>query len=100
MTLPIINQHKIHEDLMHFINQDVLSSSNIDANEYWQEVVAIVSDLTPQNQALLDRRHALQTSINQYFKANAGELDISAYKEFLSATGYITEEEGDFIITP
>ncbi len=32
MTLPIINQHKIHEDLMHFINQDVLSSLNIDAN--------------------------------------------------------------------
>ncbi len=100
MTLPMINQHKIHEDLMHFINQDVLSSLNIDANEYWQEVVAIISQLTPQNQALLDRRQALQTSINQYFKENAGAVNTSAYKEFLSTTGYIAEEEGDFIITP
>jgi len=100
MTMPTVNQHKVHEDLMTFINEDVLSQTDLDVNEFWQGVVALISDLTPKNIELLEKRETIQRQLDHYYQENQGNLVAEDYKNFLSEIGYLCEDDGDFIITP
>ena len=100
MTMPTVNQHKVHEDLMTFINEDVLSQTDLDVNEFWQGVVALISDLTPKNIEMLEKRETIQQQLDEYYRNNQGDLNAADYKQFLTDIGYLCEDEGDFIITP
>ena len=98
--MPTVNQHKIHEEFMNFINSQVLSQTDLDVNEFWQGVISLIKELTPSNDALLAKRERIQKQLDDYYQANQDNFDATDYKSFLKDIGYITEECGNFIITP
>ncbi len=100
MTMPTINQYKIHEDFMTFINQKVLNQTDFDVNEFWLGVVELLKDLTPKNEALLVKRDRIQQQLDAYHQTNGSNFTLTEYKRFLSDIGYLCEDAGDFIITP
>ncbi len=85
--------------LVHFVEQEALEGLNISAEQFWHSLAQIVKDLTPQNLALLAEREALQTQIDAWNVANAGQFDQARYKAFLQQIGYLVPEGPAFAIT-
>ncbi|BDU37358.1 malate synthase G [Vibrio nigripulchritudo] len=97
MNLPQTKECQFHQGFYEFINQEVLPYTELDANEFWNNVTKLVSDLAPVNQALLAKRHELQTKIDEYHRDNRS-FSQNQYQEFLKDIGYLEEEGPDFQI--
>ncbi len=81
------------------VENEIAPGSGIKTADFWRELEQIVNDLTPENRALLAKRDALQTSIDQWHRQHAGQpLDAAAYKAFLIEIGYLLPEVDDFTI--
>jgi malate synthase len=66
----------------------------------WAAFEKIVADLAPQVHALLAKRDALQSIIDQWHRSRAGQPhDAGAYKSFLTEIGYLLPEGPDFSAT-
>lgn len=86
--------------LYDFINHEALPGTDIDPDSFWAGVDKVVTDLTPQNQALLNIRDELQAQIDKWHRHRVlDELDPDAYREFLTEIGYLQPEPDDFTIT-
>ena len=86
--------------LYDFVNNEALPGTGIDADSFWAGVDKVVTDLTPQNQDLLNRRDQLQAQIDKWHRQRVIEpLDIDAYRQFLTEIGYLQPEPEDFTIT-
>ena len=86
--------------LYDFVNNEALPGTDIDPDSFWAGVDKVVTDLTPQNQALLDTRDRLQAQIDKWHRHRVIEpLDVDAYRQFLTEIGYLQPEPGDFTIT-
>ena len=90
---------QIGKTLFDFVNDDVLPGIGISAEDFWAKTAGIVSELTPKNRALLEKRVELQAKIDAWHKENEGKpSDLAAYKSFLSDIGYLIEEGDDFSV--
>jgi len=98
--MPVVNQYKIHEQLMDFINTEVLTQTNLDVNKFWRGAIAILKELTPKNDELLAKRTELQKQMDEFYQAKGSNYTPEEYQAFLREIGYLVEDEGDFIITP
>jgi malate synthase len=86
--------------LYDFVNNEALPGTDIDPDSFWAGVDKVVTDLTPKNQDLLNRRDDLQAQIDKWHRHRVIEpLDIDAYRQFLTEIGYLQPEPGDFTIT-
>lgn len=86
--------------LYDFVNNEALPGTDIDPDSFWAGVDKVVTDLTPKNQDLLNRRDELQAQIDKWHRHRVIEpLDIDAYREFLTEIGYLQPEPDDFTIT-
>ncbi|WP_407687831.1 malate synthase G [Mycobacterium sp. HUMS_1102779] len=86
--------------LYDFVNNEALPGTDIDPDSFWAGVDKVVTDLSPQNQDLLDRRDELQAQIDKWHRQRVIQpLDPEAYREFLTEIGYLQPEPGDFTIT-
>jgi malate synthase len=86
--------------LYDFVNNEALPGTDIDPDSFWAGVDKVVTDLTPQNQALLNTRDELQAQIDKWHRQRVIEpIDVDAYREFLTAIGYLRPEPDDFTIT-
>jgi len=86
--------------LYDFVNNEALPGTDIDPDTFWAGVDKVVTDLTPQNQALLNTRDELQAQIDKWHRHRVLEpLDIDAYRQFLAEIGYLLPEPDDFTIT-
>jgi len=82
-----------------FINDEALPGSDIAQDEFWSGVASIVSDLTPRNRALLERRDELQSQIDRWHLDRKGQsIDTDEYKTFLTEIGYLVDEGPAFEI--
>lgn len=81
---------QVAEEIVSFAEES-LSRHSIDPEKFWAGVGDIVSDLTPKNVALLQKRADLQSKINDYHRANPGTPDSDQYISFLREIGYIEE---------
>lgn len=64
--------------------------SGVDAGHFWQSLQSIVAEFGPRNKALLQKRDALQTQIDDWHVAHADKQhDPQAYKAFLQSIGYL-----------
>ena len=82
-----------------FINDEALPGSDIASDEFWSGVASIVSDLTPRNRALLERRDELQSQIDRWHLDRKGQsIDTDEYKTFLTEIGYLVDEGPAFEI--
>lgn len=86
--------------LYDFVNNEALPGTDIDPDSFWSGVDKVVTDLTPKNQDLLNRRDQLQAQIDKWHRQRVIEpLDVDAYRQFLTEIGYLQPEPGDFTIT-
>ena len=86
--------------LYDFVNNEALPGTEIDPDSFWAGVDKVVTDLTPKNQDLLNRRDQLQAQIDKWHRQRVIEpLDIDAYRQFLTEIGYLLPAPEDFTIT-
>ncbi len=94
-----INNLKISENLLHFVNNELLKDTEITPEKFWSGLDKIVHELAPKNKELLRIRENLQEKINKWHRENKGnEIDIKEYKNFLERIGYLKNEGEDFKI--
>ena len=86
-------------ELIALIEQDVLPGLGLDATAFWSGVAAIFERFAPENRALLARRDALQTQIDDWHRARRGQpYDVATSQAFLKEIGYLVEEPAPFTI--
>ncbi|KIL73352.1 malate synthase G [Bacillus badius] len=85
---------QVDEQLLQFINNEVLPGTGINDQAFWNGFSAIVSELTPKNRHLLKKRDEMQQKIDDWHKEHS--FDFDQYKAFLKEIGYIESEADDF----
>ena len=89
---------QVAEELYHFVNNEVIPGSGLDAGKFWSDFEEIITELTPENKELLQERDDFQTILNKWHKENAGSFDQETYNLFLRRIGYVVDEVEDFKI--
>ncbi|MGC1428400.1 MAG: malate synthase G [Albidovulum sp.] len=90
---------QVDPHLARFIEDEALPGTGVTAAQFWTGFAAIIDELGPKNRALLDKRNALQTQIDDWHMARRGKPhDHEAYCSFLQEIGYLLPEGEDFQI--
>ena len=92
MATKRIEEHglQVDQSLHEFVNDRVIPGTGVAVDSFWHGFAALVDDLTPENQALLDRRDDLQQKIDVWHLDQRGQdHDPQAYREFLLEIGYL-----------
>ncbi|MGO3743120.1 malate synthase G [Kerstersia sp.] len=87
-----ISRHglRIAQELDEFLSNEALPAAGIQADAFWAGFAALVKDLTPRNQQLLDERDRLQQQLDQWHTEHPGPVtDTAAYRAFLESIGYL-----------
>jgi malate synthase len=99
MSYQSVNNLKVSEDLISFINDELLKDSDISIDKFWLGFDKALHNLAPKNKELLKLREDLQKKINDWHIKNKGnEIKIEEYKKFLKKIDYLKEEGPDFKI--
>ena len=94
-----VNDLKIAEDLLAFVNNELLKDTNIDTEKFWLGFNDAVHDLATKNKELIKKREELQKKIDDWhLKNRENEFKINEYKNFLKEIDYLVEEGEDFDI--
>ena len=89
----------VEEELLKFVNNDLLSGTNIDPKKFWSGFDKAVYELAPINKKLLSIREEMQKKIDKWHIDNKGkEFDSKAYENFLKEIGYLVKEGPAFSI--
>ena len=88
---------KVAPVLYQFINEEALPGSGLSTEQFWSDFEALVTELTPVNKRLLEKRDQLQAQINAWHQENP-DGDFSEYKSFLRRIGYLEDKAEDFLI--
>ena len=67
-----VNNLKVSEDLLSFVNNELLKDTGITPEKFWSGFDKAVHDLAPKNKELLKIRENLQNKINEWHKKNKG----------------------------
>ncbi|MBL6622267.1 MAG: malate synthase G [Alphaproteobacteria bacterium] len=83
-----------------FVEQELLPASQLDAPRFWAGFEAALDQLVPQNQALLERREALQAELDSWLADRRGQkINPAETEAFLRKIGYLVTEGPDFTIS-
>jgi malate synthase len=93
-----LNGLQIAEDLAKFIETEALPGTGIEPARFWASLADIVSRFGPENRRLLDKRDALQATIDTWHTAHPGRVDPAAYRAFLHDIGYIVDVPAPFTV--
>jgi malate synthase len=88
---------KVAPVLYQFINEEALPDSGLSTEQFWSNFEALVTELTPVNKRLLEKRDQLQAQINAWHQENP-DGDFNEYKSFLTRIGYLEDKAEDFLI--
>ena len=95
-----IENLKIDEGLVKFINEDAIPGTGLDKNHFWTEFSKVVHELAPLNKSLVQKREEIQKKIDEWHVSNKDNIiDKNKYKEFLKSINYIVEEKDNFKIS-
>ncbi|CAF4514502.1 unnamed protein product [Rotaria sp. Silwood1] len=91
-----IGNLQIAKILFDFVNQEVLPDTHINLNTFWSGVESIITELSPENRRLLQKRDYFQAKIDEWHRIHPGKYtDIAAYKAFLFEVGYLLPRNDD-----
>ena len=94
-----VNNLKVSNDLLTFVNKELLNDTNISPEKFWSGFDKTVYELVPKNQELLKVREDLQKKIDDWHLKNKGnKINSNEYKNFLKEIGYLKNEGPDFKI--
>ena len=96
-----INIHnlKVSERLSKFVEEELLTGTDISSDKFWLGFEKTVNELEPKNRELINYRETLQKKIDEWHIKNKGnEIKLDEYKNFLLEIGYLKEEGADFSI--
>ena len=94
-----INNLKIEENLIKFINDEAIPGTGLDSDHFWKEFSNVVHELAPKNKNLIKKREEIQKKIDDWHLSNKDSaLDKNKYTEFLKSINYIVEEKDNFKI--
>ena len=94
-----IKKLKVAEDLLTFVNHELLKDTSISPEKFWSGFSEAVHNLAPKNKELIKTREKLQIEINKWHIKNKGrKIKIDKYKKFLKEIGYLKNEGKDFVI--
>ena len=80
--------------VLHRFVEEASAGTGIRPEAFWEGFAAIVKDLAPRNRALLEKRDALQASIDGWHRQHGRDLDPAAYAAFLTEIGYLLPDPG------
>ena len=90
----------ISEKLFDFVNTEVLPSTDVGINEFWDGFDSSVHILAPKNKLLLEKREKLQQKIDDWHKENKSKtFNSTEYEKFLYEIDYLKNEGNDFTIS-
>jgi malate synthase len=91
---------QVAKPLFDLVERDILPGTGVGSEQFWSGLAGIAERFGPHNRELLARRDALQQQIDDWHRGRAGvPHDPAAYREFLTAIGYLQAEGEDFEIT-
>ena len=94
-----VNSLKVSENLLNFVNNELLIGTNISPEKFWIGLEETLNDLAPKNKELINFRENLQKKINDWhIKNEMKEFDLGEYKKFLLKIDYLKKEGPDFKI--
>ena len=94
-----INNLKVSEVLLSFVNDELLKDTAISPEKFWSGFDKIVHELAPRNKELINIRKDLQKKIDDWHIKNKGnQINIEEYKKFLKEIDYLKNEGPDFEI--
>ena len=96
-TYKKVGNLQIAEALYDFINLEALPGTETDQEQFWHDFEQLITELTPENEAVLKRREVLQRKINDFHQQNK-DATFETYKEFLEEINYFTPVPEDFTI--
>jgi len=89
----------IAPELVEFIEAEALPGTGVDPDQFWSGLARVMSELSAENQHLLETREDIQAKIDAWHIANRGQPhDHEAYRAFLIEIGYLLPEGPDFEI--
>ena len=94
-----VNNLKISNNLLNFVNNELLKGTEILPENFWKGFDQAVHELAPRNKELLKFRDELQKKIDDWHINNKGnEIKLEEYKSFLKKINYLKDEGPDFKI--
>ncbi|MEQ1498758.1 MAG: malate synthase G [Novosphingobium sp.] len=90
---------KVDAALAAFVEGEVLAPLGLGASRFWAGFADLLAKFAPENHRLLAKRETLQTQIDAWYLARAGQpIDQAAYQAFLTQIGYLVPEPAPFRI--
>ncbi len=88
---------RIDAALHALVSEEIAPGTGVDPAAFWQRLSEIVSELGPENRALLDKRDHLQRQLDEWHRQRKGQaVDIAEYRKFLVEIGYLVSEGNAF----
>ena len=95
-----ISNLSVDENLVKFINDEVLPGTNINGKKFWESFSEVVNKLAQKNKSLIQKRAEIQKKIDEWHISKKESIfDKKEYINFLKSIGYIVEEKSDFKIS-
>ena len=87
----------VSKSLYALIRDEAAPGTGVDPDHFWSSLAAIVSDLEPDNRALLERRDTLQAEIDAWHRQHRDRgIEPADVRDTLSRIGYLVPEGPDF----
>lgn len=87
----------VGDELVELVENEILPSTAIDSDYFWNGLADILNDLAPRNRELLDTRQSMQASIDRWHRDH-GVGTPEEYRTFLESIGYLVPQGPSFSI--
>ena len=94
-----VNNLKIDESILNFVNDEAIPGTNIDKDLFWKGFDEAVHKLSPINRKLIKKRDDIQKKIDEWhLSKKESDFNKDEYFNFLKSIGYIADDQGIFQI--
>ena len=90
---------EVDDTLCRFVEAEALPGSGIEADAFWSGLKSLLTDLSPKNAFMMERRADLQRQLDEWFAARKGkDVGGAEARAFLEEIGYLVPEPAPFRI--